>query len=250
MIESWLKEIEENYRIEILFASETGSRVWGGATKQSDYDIRFIYKHRDIRSYLSLRKAQETIDFPAPYDAQGWDIYKAFHLMQKSNPGLCEWVFSPVLYRDCQHFSVRLRKYIKDNYSLVSLFYHYIHLMDRNVKDICHKALTERKQKQFIQAVRAFLLAKVIVTEQKVPLDALYSDFSSSFPEDDTIVTFYQQLLAAKVKGELFPASDVRTVLVRIEQEKQGLLDESHRLPKGKLIEKELNRWIWELLRV
>ena len=83
MIESWLKEIEQEYKIDILFAAETGSRAWGGVTEHSDYDVRFIFKHRELRSYLSLQKAKETIDVKTPFDAQGWDIYKAFSLPAK-----------------------------------------------------------------------------------------------------------------------------------------------------------------------
>jgi len=248
MIESWLRELEEAYGIEILFASETGSRAWGGATNHSDYDVRFIYKHRDVKSYLSLRKAQETIDIPAPYDAQGWDLYKAFHLLQKSNPGLCEWAFSPILYRDRQHFSIRLRRYIRESYSLLSLLHHYIYLMTRNLKDIHDKAFTEKKQKQLIQAVRAFLLSKAIIVEQKVPEDALYSSFDAISSKDSLTVSFYQKLLRAKMRGEIISAADAEEITVRMEQEKQLLLEHSHSLSKGKSIENELNQWIWELL--
>lgn len=250
MIKSWLREIEAEYKIEILFASETGSRAWGGATVHSDYDVRFIYKYHDVRNYLSLRKAQETMDFPAPYDAQGWDIYKAFHLLQKSNPGLCEWAFSPILYRDYQNFSNKLRKFVTESYSLLSLFHHYIHLMDRNLKKIRSKAFTEKRQKQLIQAVRAFLLAKAIILEQKVPVMALFSSFASSFPKDNEVVYFYQQLMEAKQSGELVSCTVIEDALSMMEQERPLLLELSQGLSNGKSIENELNQWIWELLRL
>ncbi|KAA9026073.1 nucleotidyltransferase domain-containing protein [Niallia endozanthoxylica] len=250
MIESWLKKIEDEYNIEILFASETGSRAWGGVNDHSDYDVRFIYKTRDVRSYLSLRKAQETIDIPAPYDAQGWDLYKAFHLLQKSNPSLCEWAFSPVLYRDNQQFSDKLQRFITESYSLLSLFHHYIHLMDRNLKDIRHKTFTEKRQKQLIQAVRALLLAKVIILEQKVPVNALYRSFTSLFPNEDMLVSFYQQIMEAKMDGRLVSAADVEDGIRIMEQERPVLLEDSYGLSKGKSIENELNEWIWELLRL
>ena len=163
MIKNWLQEVERKHHIHILFAAETGSRAWGGATEQSDYDVRFIFKHQDIKKYLSLTKVQETIDFQAPFDTHGWDVFKAFTLLQKSNPSLLEWAVSPIVYRNEDQFSKKICNVVKESYSLFSLFQHYIHLMERNLKEIRDKDFNERRQKQLIQAIRAFLLSKSIL---------------------------------------------------------------------------------------
>ena len=48
-----LKEIEEKENVRILHCAESGSRAWGFASPDSDYDVRFIYvKPRDF--YLKL----------------------------------------------------------------------------------------------------------------------------------------------------------------------------------------------------
>lgn len=44
-ISNHLCEIEEQYHVKILFAVESGSRAWGFASKDSDWDVRFIYIH-------------------------------------------------------------------------------------------------------------------------------------------------------------------------------------------------------------
>lgn len=50
-----LKALEKKKNIEIFLAIESGGRSWGFASPDSDYDIRFIYKHREDW-YLSLIK--------------------------------------------------------------------------------------------------------------------------------------------------------------------------------------------------
>lgn len=48
-----LKEIEEKEHVTILHAVESGSRAWGFASPDSDYDVRFIYV-RPKQYYLEL----------------------------------------------------------------------------------------------------------------------------------------------------------------------------------------------------
>lgn len=38
-----LKKIEEDYDVKVLYACESGSRAWDFPSKDSDYDVRFIY---------------------------------------------------------------------------------------------------------------------------------------------------------------------------------------------------------------
>ena len=49
-----LKEIEEKEQVTILHAVESGSRAWGFASPDSDYDVRFIYV-RDQKYYLDRK---------------------------------------------------------------------------------------------------------------------------------------------------------------------------------------------------
>ena len=42
LICSRLQEIEEKEQVKILYAVESGSRAWGFASPDSDYDVRFI----------------------------------------------------------------------------------------------------------------------------------------------------------------------------------------------------------------
>ena len=66
-----LSEIEAVHNIKILFAVENGSRAWGMESKDSDYDVRFVF-FRPVADYLSMTKPAEVIisaydkDLPPP----------------------------------------------------------------------------------------------------------------------------------------------------------------------------------------
>ena len=48
-----LCEIEVREQVRILYAVESGSRAWGVASPDSDYDVRFVYL-RPLDGYLKL----------------------------------------------------------------------------------------------------------------------------------------------------------------------------------------------------
>ena len=82
-----LASLEREHDIEILFAVESGSRAWGFASPDSDYDIRFVYKHKKDW-YLNLWEQKDTIQFLTDndlLDGSGWDVRKALRLIAKSN---------------------------------------------------------------------------------------------------------------------------------------------------------------------
>ncbi len=73
-----LKKLEVENDIQILYAVEAGSRAWKLDSIDSDYDIRFIFKHNDSKKYLSLKGfADHYNGFSADrvYDWQGITFY-------------------------------------------------------------------------------------------------------------------------------------------------------------------------------
>ena len=100
IIRATLDRIEHEHDAHILFAVESGSRAWGFASPDSDYDVRFVYA-RPVDWYLSLREGRDVIELPidGDLDVNGWDIRKALILLLKGNPALLEWLNSPIVYR-------------------------------------------------------------------------------------------------------------------------------------------------------
>lgn len=95
-----LDEIEQAEDVKILLAVESGSRAWGFASPDSDYDVRFIYQ-RKREDYLRLDEKKDTIDWQLDdvLDINGWDLKKALRQFYKGNATLFEWSNSSVIYR-------------------------------------------------------------------------------------------------------------------------------------------------------
>lgn len=98
-----LTEVEHTRNVKILFACESGSRAWGFASPDSDYDVRFIYIHpTDWYLSVNLEDKRDVIELPIDdvWDINGWELRKALKLFNKSNPPLLEWLQSPIIYRE------------------------------------------------------------------------------------------------------------------------------------------------------
>ena len=95
-----LKEIEEKENVKIIHCIESGSRAWGFASPDSDYDVRFIYM-RPIEYYLRLDETRDVIEWQLDdtLDINGWDLQKLFKLLYKSNPTVFEWNGSSIVYK-------------------------------------------------------------------------------------------------------------------------------------------------------
>jgi uncharacterized protein len=121
-----LDEIERREGVRILVAVESGSRAWRFASRDSDYDVRFIYI-RTIADYLSVETRRDVIELPVDgtLDANGWDLRKALGLIAKSNAVVTEWLSSPVVYRRDDDTAALLHGLAKACAHLPALAYHY-----------------------------------------------------------------------------------------------------------------------------
>lgn len=139
-IEYALQEIAKRENIEILYAVESGSRAWGFPSKDSDYDVRFLYR-RAKDWYLKLEKTADHLEFPIneELDICGWDLDKTLRLLQKSNPALLEWLSSPIVYQENPQFIADLRRLSEKNMDEQRLIYHYLHMAEGNYREYLKK---------------------------------------------------------------------------------------------------------------
>lgn len=131
-----LRRVEDEEDVKVLLAVESGSRAWGFASPDSDYDVRFIYCHRQDR-YLTIEPFRDVIERPITdeIDLAGWDIRKALVLFRKSNPPLLEWLNCSIVYRTHTPFASSLRAMADEQFSRRRSFWHYLHMAEGNLKD-------------------------------------------------------------------------------------------------------------------
>ncbi len=124
-------ECEEDVRV--LYACESGSRAWGFASPESDYDPRFFHVHRP--EWYGVRR-RDVIERPVTgnLDIAGWDLRKTLQLYRKSNPPLLEWLHSPIVYIDRYGLAARLRALLPEYYSPSACRYHYLHMASGNFR--------------------------------------------------------------------------------------------------------------------
>lgn len=58
-----LREIEREHAVTVLLAVESGSRAWGSPSRDSDFDVRFLYA-RPVERYLSVAPMRDVVELP------------------------------------------------------------------------------------------------------------------------------------------------------------------------------------------
>lgn len=195
-----LKELEEKRDVEILLAVESGSRAWGFASPDSDYDIRFIYRH-DKDWYLSPWDKDETIEFMTEddLDGSGWDLRKTFHLLLKSNAALLSWFYSPTVYVKNEKFYKLFKPLADECFSPIAVSYHYLS-MSKKYLEACRG--DEVKLKSYFYLLRTALTGKWILEKGSVP-PVLFSELMVLV--DHFNRTTIENLIALKAnKGESY----------------------------------------------
>lgn len=191
-----LKEIEEKENVKILHAIESGSRAWGFASPDSDYDVRFIYV-RPVEHYLKLEDTKDFIDWELDetLDINGWDLSKALQHFHKSNATLYEWSNSPIVYLTTPEWK-EIQSVAADYFSCKASMYHYYGTANKNY----HTYLLEDmvKYKKYFYVLRPILACKWI-EKKKCPPPVLFSDLVEEVLEAE-MKPVVENLLEAKVK--------------------------------------------------
>lgn len=165
-----LRAAEEEHRVKILYACESGSRAWGFASPDSDYDVRFIYaRPRDWYLSFDVERRRDVIEYPIvdEIDCGGWDLRKVLYLFTRTNGALLEWLNSPVQYIEEGSLAPRLRTLAPNALNKVALCYHYSHMARRNAREYLLK--DKVRLKKYFYVLRPLLAIRYIEQDLGMP---------------------------------------------------------------------------------
>lgn len=168
-----LANAEIEHDVKIILAVESGSRAWGFASPNSDYDARFIYVHRpDWYLSVGLEEQRDVIEYPIidDLDINGWDLRKALRLYWKSNPTFIEWLQSPIIYRQSTCFKNEILNSVARVYSIESGIYHYRSMAKTNFRGYLQADLVPLKK--YFYVLRPLLSVRWLETyQQPAPIE-------------------------------------------------------------------------------
>ena len=219
-----LSRLEAERKVRVLFACESGSRAWGFASRDSDYDVRFLYVHRRDW-YLSVEDRRDVIEEPLTdeLDVSGWELRKALRLLRKSNPPLLEWLQSPVVYRADAAFTVEFGALAAEFYSPRRCFAHYLHMAFGNWRKYL-EGRAEVSLKKYLYVFRPLLACRWI-ERQRGPVPMLFAQLVEGVLEEADVRAALEELVARKQASEELAAAPPVEALQRFAEQELRRLD-------------------------
>lgn len=237
-----LAEVETTRGVRVLFACESGSRAWGFASQDSDYDVRFLYVHpRDW--YLSIEAGRDVIELPIAddLDVSGWDLRKTLGLVRRSNPPLLEWLKSPIVYRLDAQFFADFTALASTFYSPRRCFAHYLHMGLGNW-DSYLRGRSTVSLKKYLYVFRPVLGCRWIERGHgQVPM--LFDELVDAVLEEPDVRTALDDLLRRKKAGAELDIAPPDETLSRFLEVELARLDAIGEPPEAEPDSEELNRF-------
>ena len=191
-----LERMERAEDVRVLLAVESGSRAWGFASPDSDFDVRLVYV-RPVEHYLRLEPARDVLVWRVDevLDVDGWDADKALRLLRGSNPSLFEWLASPIVYAEDPAFAV-VRELAAYCFSPVASAHHYLSMGRNHLAALAGETV---RLKKCLYTMRAILAARWVVAE-RAPAPMLLRDLVDAGLEE-SMRGLAAELLEAKTAG-------------------------------------------------
>ena len=198
-IQKRLLSIEREHDVKILLAVESGSRAWGFESKNSDWDVRFIYVHQP-EWYFTVDEQRDVIEqMCGDLDLVGWELRKALRLLKRSNPSFLEWVNSPIVFHAVEPFLTRIRAIVPEFFNPIASMYHYNHMYTKH--DGRYLQREDCTMRRFLYYLRGILACKWIETRKTLPPVA-FEELVEAMVDDVQMRVKIADLVRLKKDGE------------------------------------------------
>lgn len=180
-----LKRAEDEHSIRVIYACESGSRAWGFASPDSDFDVRFLYcRGHDWYLSFDIERRRDVVEYAIvdEIDCSGWDLRKALSLFMRSNGALLEWLNSPIVYIEQGDTAKRLRQLGRETANLVALAHHYGHAARMNARE--HVMGDTVRLKKYFYVLRPLLAIRFIEQFGGIPPVAFRELVDQVAPEE------------------------------------------------------------------
>ena len=234
------RQIEKEENIKILFAVESGSRSWDMASKNSDFDVRFVFV-RPLEDYIQIDKRAEVLDRAFDEDMNpmgkegcfvdmvGFDVFKFTRMLSSSNPTVIEWLKSDIVYYGEQNKV--FKDYAEKSFKKISLYFHYKSMCKNNYLKYI-KSKDNITYKRYLYAMRGLVNAKYIVNVGKLPpisfLETLYASFEFM---EVSITSKLREIIGLKKTGK---EKDIVQNIVKIDNYIESFLKDDSEAPREK----------------
>ena len=234
------KNIEKKENMKILFAVENGSRAWRMSSKDSDYDVRFVFV-RPLEDYIQINKLQEVIHIAFDkncnkvpvegsfIDLSGFDVFKYVRLLSDSNPTAIEWLVSDIVYYGKQNKV--FRDFALKNFNKISLYHHYKSMCRNNYLKYL-KSRSDVTYKRYLYAFRGLLNAKWVVYKRTVPLISFLETLEKGGGLiSEGVVDKLKEIIKLKLQGK---EKDIIQNIVRFDMYIEEFLKDDSEAPREK----------------
>ena len=163
-----LHELEKRHEIKILMAVNYGSRSFGYASAESDWDVRFIYVHRP-EWYFSIVKEEDTIEMMLEeehLDIEGYDLKKALLLLAKTNPIESDWLHAKDYFVYDESFMEAMLSFESQCYNPHHAMYHFYSISVKHNQRYLDEEVT---LKRFIYYMRGLLSCRWVEQHKSHP---------------------------------------------------------------------------------
>ena len=207
-----LREFEQKYEIRILLAVTSGSRSFGYASDESDWDVRFIYVHKP-QWYFSVGQTSDVIEYEDAalgLDVEGYDLKKALTLLAKTNPIESDWLHTQDVFIVDEDFLRQMHEFERLCYNTKSAMYHFYSISVKHNQRYLEEEVT---LKRFIYYMRGLLACRWIEQNGSHPPILIDELIDATIKDNDQVREAAHKLLVMKRQGKMHDKDIVATGL-------------------------------------